>query len=824
MKNYLYFAKKVSIIMKIRILLLLATLYFTNRVTAQQSLPSDLSTVHSAQITDQQLIQLMSQLKQSGYTVNDVYSLVIARGMPPIEAQLLKNRLDTLMYGATKSSNDTTINNNYPYRTIDNLQIDELLEPANKLKIFGAELFNKSNLTFEPNLRMATPKNYILGPDDEIVIDIFGYQEANHRLKITPDGNINVPYVGVMYVNGLTIEQATNRIIDKLTKNGYSNISNGRTKVQISLGSIRSIKVTLLGEVRKPGTYTLPSLATVFNALYASGGPADNGSFRNIQIIRNNKIIDTLDIYDFLMRGDQNHNIGLMDQDIIRIPPYITRVTVQGEVKRPGIYEVLNGESFKDILNFVGNFSDSAYTASVSVIQNTKTQKRVQDLNADSFATYKPHNADVYTIGKILDRYENRVQIEGAVFRPGTYEWKPALTLLQLIEHAQGLKEDAFTKRGIIRRLKTDLTSSFISVNIADILSKKIPDITLQKEDSISIRSIFDLREQFTVSIEGEVQSPNTYLYSEGMTLQDLIVLAGGFKEKASTSGIEIARRLKEGNPLNPDTTVTSIIRVSTTENIFDMEMPIVLEAFDKVIIHSNPSYISQKTVKIDGAVLYPGNYALSTQTDRVSTLLRRAGGLLPVADADAAYILRLRNVSEMNKRRQQLLKATLSSKNDSANNAVTEAAVYDRLALNLKKIIEKPGSTQDVLLLEDDILHIGKITPTITITGMVYNPSIQPYQKGWTMKYYIDNAGGIITANTRKRNIYIVYPNGEARKVKKFLFFTSYPTVKPGSYIIVPKIVNERKSLSTPEVIGIVSAITSVGAVVVALINNLKK
>ncbi len=811
--------------MRIRFFLLVITLYISNVSIGQEGLPSDLSNVRAAQISDPQIIQLLKQLKSSGYTENDLYNLAIARGMSSIEAQALKTRADTLspkVEPEVSPRNSSAIEKNIS-RTTDRTQTDSTIEVDNKLQIFGAELFNKSNLTFEPNLRMATPKNYTLGPDDEIVIDVFGYQEANHRLKITPDGNINVPYVGIIYVNGLTFEQATNRIIEKLTKNGYSNISNGRTKVQISLGSIRSIKVALLGEVRKPGTYTLPSLATVFNALYASGGPTVNGSFRNIQIIRENKIIDTLDIYDFLMKGDQTHNVRLMDQDIIRIPPYTTRLTIKGEVKRQGIYEIRTNEHFSDALQFAGGFSDGAYAASASVIQSTSTQKRVVDITAEQFSSYVPHNADICTIGKILERYENRVRIEGAVFRPGIYEWKPGLTLLQLIERAQGLKEDAFVKRGIIARLKPDLTPSFLNFNITNIISQKEPDIILQKEDSITIKSIFDLKGKSTVSIEGEVRIPNRYNYYDGMTLQDLILIAGGFTEQAYSSSIEIARRIKDANPLNLNTPITSIIKIDTAGDIFDMQIPMVLEPFDKIIVHTNPSYLKQKGVRIEGAVLYPGEYALSTQVDRVSTLLRRAGGLLPTANPDAVYILRLCNAVEISKRKQQIL-ASISNKRDSISNNPIDNSIYDRLILDLNSITKRPGSTQDALLMEGDILQVDKLTPTVKVSGMVYNPSIQPYIEGKSLKGYINNAGGMIVNSTRKRDIHIIYPNGEAHKISKFLFFTFYPKVRPGSEIVVPKVITtEKKSLSTTEIVGISSAIASLAAVVTALINNLK-
>lgn len=812
---------------KIKIILISVILFTTNITIAQQNIPSDLSNIRAAQITDQQLVQMLSQLKTAGYSIDDIYDLAIARGMNPIEAQALKTRAEGIMQQVKKNEPITTNNTSTkyyqgPYRILDTIPTDILTAPDNKLKIFGTELFNKKNLTFEPNLRMATPKNYILGPDDEIVIDIFGYQEANHRLKITPDGNINIPYVGVIYINGLTIEQATNRIVDKLTKNGYSNINNGRTKVQISLGSIRSIKVALLGEVKKPGTYTLPSVATVFNALYASGGPTDNGSFRNIQIIRNSQIIDTLDIYDFLIKGNQNHSIRLEDQDIIRIPTYTKRVSINGQIKREGIYEIKQGEHLNDVINFAGGFSDTAYTAAISVIQTTNTQKRVIDIIADSFNIYVPKNADIYTIGKILDKFENRVQIQGAVFRPGAYEWKSGLTLIQLIERAQGLKEDAFTKRGIITRLQPDLTPSYINFNISDILSHNIPDILLQKEDIISIKSIFDLRDQYNVYIEGEIRNPTQYNYYEGMTLQDLILLAGGFKENASTTNIEIARRIKNGNPLNPDTTATNIIKIGTAGDIFDMKIPIPLEPFDKVVIHSNPSYFTQKTVKIEGAVLYPGEYSLSTQSERVSSLIRRAGGVLPTANQDAVYILRLRDTASINKRKQELLK-NLSTSRDSVVSEILEESLYDRLTLNLNKIKKQPGSSIDVFLLQGDIIHVEKNVSTVKVSGLVYTPSIQPYVKGRSLKYYIDNAGGLTIA-AKKRGIHIIYPNGEARKVKKFLFFNSYPEVKPGSEIIVPKIVRERRGLSTAEVISITSAVASLATVVLVLINNIKK
>ena len=762
----------------------------------------------------------------AGYKPEQFFELAIARGMNATEAKTVQDRITKLQSGIALSGtnnntqpNDTTVP---PSRVLNgDTTTTQPLQPKTPAtpQIYGADIFNNSNLTFEPNLRIATPVNYIIGPDDEIVVNISGYQEYNNRFKVTPEGFITIPNVGVVYVAGLTFEAASQRIREKLSANGYSNIRTGLTKVNITLGAIRSIKVTLLGEVKKPGTYTLPSLASVFNALYASGGPNDRGSFRNIEVIRGNKVIDTLDIYDFLSRGDLSSNILLADQDIIRIPVYTKRVTLKGAFKRNGIFEVANGETLNDVIRFAGGFTDDAATDNISAIQLTSSQRRVVDIPETQFASFVPRNADQYTVNTILDRFENRVQIGGAVFAPGVYAWQPGLTIKDLLQKAKGVKEEAYLAQGYIRRLQSDNLPTAVDFSVADVLSGK-NSIPLQREDSVVILSSFDLRQQFTVFVDGAVAKPDSLPYVENLTLQDAILQAGGFTLAASNR-IEISRRTKNGNPLDTGAAISEIIEVVYDSAFFKGGSNIKLEPFDRILVKTNPSFILQQQVIVSGEVLYPGSYTLQTKTETASSIINRSGGLLPTANAGSAYVLRLRNNATEIERRRHLEAITSNDKQIYITNDMLGA--YDKLILDLNDVRQHPNSVQDVVLKPGDVLEVNQYNNSVKVSGQVYNPSISVYEPGKSVLYYVNRAGGYAPFS-KKRNTLVLYPNGEAKKIKHFLFFRSLPHVEPGSEVVIPKEqARERNRLTTSEIVAITGSVASLAAVVIALLNFTK-
>ncbi len=763
----------------------------------------------------------------AGYQPEQFFEVAVARGMNVTEAKTVQDRITKLASSSlTNNLNNAQFNNAPDTGAARKLNGDTSQTQPQKQtltttqsQLYGADIFNNSNLSFEPNLRIATPRNYIIGPDDELVIIISGYQEYNNRFKVNPEGFISIPNVGVVYVAGLTFEEASKRITDKLTANGYSNIRTGLTKVNITLGAIRSIKVTLLGEVRKPGTYTLPSLATVFNALYASGGPSERGSFRNIEVIRSNKVIDTLDIYSFLNSGDLSKNILLADQDIIRIPVYTRRVTLKGSFKRNGIFEVANKETLQDIIRFAGGFTDNAAADFISAIQLTSTQRKVVDIPENEFATFVPRNADQYTVDSILNRYENRVQIAGAVFAPGVYAWQKGLTVKDLVQKAKGAREEAYLAQGYIRRLGSDNTPQSVDFSVADALSGKA-NIVLQREDSVVLLSNFDLRQHFSVMVDGAVAKPDSIRYVDNLTLQNAILQAGGFTIAASNK-IEISRRTKNGNPLDTGAAISEIIEVEYDSSFFNGRNAIKLEPYDRILVKTNPSFILPQEVYVNGEILYPGKYALQTKTETASSLIMRSGGLLPTANAGSAYILRLRDNASEVERRRHLEAITSNDKDVYITNDMLSS--YDKLILDLNTIRYHPNTLQDVVLKPGDVLVINQLNNNVKVSGQVYNPSISVYEQGKSVLYYINRAGGY-APYSKKKSTLVLYPNGEAKKIRHFLFFRNLPRIEPGSEVIVPKEqVRDRRRLTAAEIVGITGSVASLAAVVIAIFNFTK-
>ena len=632
-------------------------------------------------------------------------------------------------------------------------------------------------------------------------------------------------------------------------------MNNGRTQVDITLSNIRSIKVILSGELVQPGTYTLPSIATVFNALYSSGGPTENGSLRDIQVIRNGKKIASLDVYDFLMRGSLTNNITLQDQDVIYVPAYLTRVELSGQVKRNALFEIKPGETFKDLLNYAGGFTENAYEARIKVIKTTGTEKRIEDLLASQFRQYEPKSGDKFTIEEILSRFENRVTINGSVYRPGDYELSPGLTVSMLIKKAAGVKEDAFLNRGYIIRLKSNLETEQLSFNIADVLAGTAPDVELKREDIIQISSLFDLRDKYIVTIQGEVREPDTFSYSQDMSLGSLIQMAGGFKVGASPNRIEIARRIKNADITSVSAVAAEVLTININPDLSLKGGDVVLQPFDIVSIRKESGYKVQAQVKLEGEVIYPGVYTITNKDERISDVIKRAGGLTVFAYAEGGSLTRPGKETQEKefaaKRQRQLAITALGTDNEQdIENWIAQEKVKveneqkmanmrrlsegvddvgfkevdlqqivssDLVGINLNKILHKPNSRTDLLLQDGDIINIPKTLQTVKVNGEVLRPNNVVYHKGRGFKTYVNAAGGY-TQYALKKGSYIQYANGSVDATSKILFFKNYPEVKPGSEIFVPKR-EPREKLSAQGWVGISSAIVSMAVMIFTLV-----
>lgn len=817
-----------------RILLSVLAILLLNTAFTQQipALPNNLNSVRSADISDEQIVLIVQQMKLNRVTSKQAYQLMLQRGMSIIEANAIQQRIDQAILADTelerKSKKDEDDDFDPKDRNRDPRMPkikNDTFTVKNPKKIFGLEIFNNGVLTFEPDLKIATPTNYVIGPDDEIVINIYGYQEAKYNLTVSPEGDITIPYAGSVYVAGLTIEQATAKIKSRLSSSGYSNIRTGLTKVNVGIGKIRSIKVTVLGEVNKPGSYTLPSLATVFNALYYSGGPNDIGSMRNIQVIRNGKMIEQLDIYDFLINGNQSGNIMLRDQDVIRIPAYSARVSFEGEVKRTGLYEVKQGESLQQILSYAGGFTDSAYTASIKAYKTTDTEKRIFDISKDQFASYYPSRSELYVVNKVINRYANRVIVQGAVYLPGEYELTPGLTVAQLLRKAQGLKDEAYLERGMVTRFKNDLTEEVISFNPLALLNGSEKDIPLQKNDEVTISSVLNFRDKQTILINGEVRKPGEFPYRENMSVKDALLLAGGFTDAATPQRIEIARRIVKDGPDSTDMQIAEVINVESINSLTNNGNDVKLQPWDVIVVRKNPAYKTQVNVRIEGEVAYPGNYVLQSKNERISDLLRRAGGLTHEAYPLGVYLKRINNKTVVDQLTSDKVSKIQQELKDTSGKVQEEVLrPFDQIAINLANVISNPGGIDDITLEEGDVVTIPVRKSEVRISGEVLFPTKVVYEEGMSMEDYLNRAGGL-TDIAAKKKIYVLYPNGNASKTTKYLIGKKYPPITPGAEIIVPKKPdNKRQKMSTAELIGVTTAFTSLAGVLIALIVNLNK
>ncbi len=746
---------------------------------ASAQMPTNLKNIKVNQLSDQQVAQIWQQFQQSGVSEMDAMNILKQKGMSDVEATNLRLRIAQLQKTNPHSTISKPLGKDSTSISRDSIAvITPLLKK--QTRYYGYEFFSNPMMSFEPNLKLATPKNYILGPDDELTAILTGQNEVNNTLKVSLEGQIQLPYAGLVQVNGLTIEEATARIRAKFLK-VYPGLQSGKTHLSVNLSNIRSIKVSVIGEAQQPGAFQVSSLASVFNVLYQSGGPNENGSLRQIELIRNNKVIQTIDLYEFLQHGLMSNNIRLEDQDIIRYPVYTKRAFIGGQIKRPAFYELRTNENLLSLLNFAGGFTDTAYQEMLKVYQVTGKGRMLRDIKRELFIGYNLLNADSVVIEAIAPEVRNVVTLSGAVFHPGPYELSEGLSLVQLISKADGIKEEALTGRGFIKRKKMGNERMMLAFEYEQLKTGKQADILLTREDSIVVLSADSLRNNLSLTVGGEVRVPGMFEYRRGIRLADLIIMSGGFTNEAANHRVEISRLEKN----KADTLANKLIKLITIDvdsALQNENSQILLEPLDYIHIPRLLNYRNLGYVNIRGEVLFPGDYMLSRRDETAPEMIKRAGSGTPIAALQNAQLYR---------------------------NGV-------RVEVDLLSGEDKKTNIE-WLLLPGDSIYIPRQGTFIEVKGFVNTPQLLRFNST-RFKYYISAAGGVNEKGSLKR-AYIQYPNGINRPIRKFLFFRNYPTVKEGSRIIVPeKGINELTKLSFAELATVTTSLTALLGLIIAL------
>lgn len=844
---------------------------------------SDIQNLKVDNLSDAQIEQLIKKAEASGLTPNQLETLARERGMPASEAAKLRERINSLQSSLGNNSNSTDAGGGS--RTFQDKQGEDMfdsirradpyyeLTPTQK-KIFGFKLFHNRELDFSPSLNMPTPQSYVVGGGDQLLIDIYGASQQSYDLEVSPEGRVFVPNVGPIQVGGATIEAALARLKTSMSRI-YSGLngSNPNTFLQIRLGNIRSIKVSMVGELTKPGSYMLPSFATVFNGLYAAGGPNENGAFRNIQVYRDNRLISTVDIYQFLSKGDQSSNITLQDNDVIIVQPVQARVEIIGPVRREGLFEVKQGEYLDDLFIYTGGFTSLAYKDRVTIRRIENNQRKVIDVSTEQFSSFSLIDGDEILIGEALERFSNRVQITGAVNRPGEYSLGDGdLTVKGLIGKADGLKPEAFVTRATLYRTSADLTLAAESLDLKGILEGSVTDVSLKNEDLLFIPSRYDIQEAYYVKISGEIGSPGTYPFAAYMTVGDLILRAGGLLESATNSSIEVARRVRDAN--SGRLAEISTLTIDSNLELSEEEKRQPLKAFDHVFIRRSPGFEREQLISITGEVVYPGDFAMANANERISDVVNRAGGLSQFAYPKGASLIR-RTVyyegmseEEMTEEMMREIRDNLDPKKNRSQNEAesilfqrleekldaieeerekverekvrkslfemdadkdsvkTDSDLFqirykeqDMIGIDLEYILKNPGSEADLILFEGDIIQIPKQLQTVRMIGEVLLPTTARYIDSKGFRSYISKAGGF-TEGARRSKSYVIYANGDAKRTHSFLGLKFYPNLEPGAEIVVPR-KPQKEKLSAAAWIGIASTLATLGILINTVVNQ---
>ncbi|MCF0064949.1 SLBB domain-containing protein [Dyadobacter chenwenxiniae] len=702
---------------------------------------------------------------------------------------------------------------------------------AFRQKIYGYSLFADKNLDAIPDFQIATPTNYIVGPGDELKIFIYNYAESTYEVTVTKDGFISLLRVGNVYVAGRTIEEVRKILIDKFSKFTPGLIGSGgetaRTKLMVTLGDVRTVKVFVTGEVINPGTYQVSSLSSAFNALYQAGGPNEIGSFRDVRVVRQGKVVSHIDIYDYLVNGKIDGDIRVQDNDNVVVGYYLKRAEIAGMVKRPGIYELKPEEKLGDMLRYSGGFNDKAYRARLKVQRITSKERKILDVAEANYENFEIVTGDSVNVETVLDRFENIVTVEGAVMRPGDYALDNSPSLKQLIDNAQGLREDAFVGRVSVLRTRQDLVLESISINYTDILNNVTPDLILTRLDRVIVPSKFDMAETAFVSVNGEVnntkitENEGKFPYTVNMTLEDLLVQAGGLKESAYTSEIEVIRRKRNSIAGAANAQISEVFKFDVDRDLSlnSKGSNFTLMPFDQVTVRKSPNYVEQQTVFVEGEVLIAGPYTIVNKNDKISDVIKRAGGLTELAYPEGATLLRRTLVRELDEP-TDFDQAEQTEKSIKSGTIIGDVpnVKEESIGIKLKNILKSPGSFEDLIVQEGDIIRIPKRLETVQVNGAVLYPTTVKFGKGMAFSDYISQSGGFTTESLRKSS-YIKYPNGNVDRTRRFLFFNVYPKVEPGSEIFVPQraapALNPQQALQTAT--GILGSVMSLILAVLA-------
>ena len=784
-----------------------------------------LSTPVYAQMSDDAVVAYVKEGMASGKSQNELVKELAARGVTRAQAERLKERLEKEQSGRTdairtvgaqermRRTNDSFSDVDLVLAdSLDTTDSEELITPL----VFGRNIFTNRNLTFAPSMNIPTPANYKLGPGDEVIVDIWGTNQATIRQTISPEGTINVQDIGLVNLNGMTVKEA-DAYMRRMLGRIYSVYGDdAASEIKLTLGNIRTIQVNMMGEVAVPGTYYVSSFSNIYHALHRAGGVSNLGSLREIHLMRKGKKISTIDVYEFILKGKSFDDITLEEGDIVIVPTYKALVDISGNVKRPMFYELKENETVADLLDYAGGFSGDAFKNNLRLIRQNGREYKVFTINQSDYPSFALMDGDALTVGAMLDRFENRIEIKGAVFRPGVYELGNEIsTVRQLVEKAEGIKGDAFTNRALLQREKEDLTLETQALDIAGILNGTAPDVSLRKNDILYIASIHELNDLGYIEVFGEVAKPGQFVFAENTTLEDIIMQAGGLLESASTVKVDVSRRVKNSESMETTDTLSYNYSFALKDGfVIDGEPNFVLQPYDQVYVRRSPGYQEQRHVYIHGRVLFAGNYALSGANERISELIKRAGGLTKEAYVRGARLSRL--ITMEDRMRMEATIDILNNAKDSINTNNIDFGDRYYVGINLEEIMANPGSEADVVLQEGDVIYVPEYQNTVKITGNVLYPNTVTYKKNMRVKDYVEMAGGY-GFEAKKSRAFIIYMNGTVAKAKK----RSSKVVEPGCEIIIPQKRKGKNNLQ--EILGVATTSASIATMVASITNLIR-
>lgn len=794
-----------------------------------------IATLFAQGMSDAQVIEYVKNAQAAGKSQKEMTTELLRRGVTQEQALRIKKQ-----YEKSNSATEGTENVPIQLRKRTGIEIQQSYEAAEiqdqktvidvekdtedrdyvaSSKIFGHDLFRRQNLSFEPSVNLATPENYRLGPGDEVIIDIWGASENTIRQQISPEGNIQVSGIGPVHLNGMTIKEANSYLQGEFAKI-YAGISGDQptSQIKLTLGDIRTIQINIMGEVAVPGTYRLSAFSTVFHALYRAGGVNNIGSLRSIRVVRAGKTIADLDVYQLIMSGKMTDDIRLQEGDFIMVKPYEALVQIEGKVKRPMYYEMKPVETVATILEYAGGFTGDAYKKAIRLIRRTGREHQVFNVDEMDYSVFRLEDGDMITTDSVLARFENKVEVRGAVYRPGLYQLNNGVsTVKELIKKAEGLRGDAFLNRALLDREREDLSHEVIAIDLQGLLNGTFADVPLQKNDILYISSVTDLKEEETVSIHGEVMNPGEYRYSDNATIEDLIIQAGGLREAAAATMVSITRRIKDPKSKEFSSVLGKVYTFDIKDGLVIGGESFDLQPYDEVYIRKSPAYKKQQNIVVSGEVLFDGTYALIKKNERISDVISRAGGVTPDAYVKGARLLRRMSEEERRRQADAIRMARSSEGKDSISLEKLNLSETYTVGIRLDLALANPGSDYDIVMKEGDVLYVPEYINTVKISGAVMYPNTVSYKQGASLKYYINQAGGYGNL-AKKKKAYVIYMNGTVSRLKS----NNRKAIEPGCEIIVPS-KEEKKRLSTAEILSMGSTTASLAAVVASLVNLFK-